>query len=110
MSKRGHSMLQQPSSIDQLEECLNRFKLMRASQPVSYDETRQTWHLVCYQEVMQVLADTSRYVLPGADEADSPSTSSTASLFPRIAQRLLSQVLTPRSVRELTPQVREITY
>jgi cytochrome P450 len=102
-------MLQQPSSIDQLEECLERFKLMRATQPVSYDEARQTWHLVCYQEVLQVLADTSRYVLPGADEAASPPTSSTGSLFPRIAHRLLSQVLTPRSVGELTPQVREIT-
>jgi cytochrome P450 len=103
-------MLQQPSSIDQLKECLDRFKLMRASQPVSYDEARQTWHLVCYQEVLQVLADTSRYVLPGADEAAFPPTSSAGSLLPRIAQRLLSQVLTPRSVGELTPQVREITH
>jgi cytochrome P450 len=29
-------MLQRPSSIDQLKEYLDRFKLMRATQPVSY--------------------------------------------------------------------------
>ena len=103
-------MLQRPSSIDQLKECFDRFKLMRASQPVSYDEARQTWHLVCYEEVLQVFADTSRFVPPGADGAASPPTSSTGPLFPRVAQRLLSQVLTPRSVSELTPRVVEITH
>ncbi|HKF36466.1 MAG TPA: hypothetical protein VKB35_06150, partial [Ktedonobacteraceae bacterium] len=102
-------MLQRPSSIDQLKACLDRFKLMRASQPVSYDEARQTWHLVCYQEVLQVLADTGRFVPPGANEDASHPTSSTRPLFPHVAQRLLSQVLTPRSVSELTPRVRAIT-
>lgn len=103
-------MLERPSSIDQLKECFDRFKLMRASQPVSYDEAKQSWHLVCYQEVLQVFADTSRFVPPGADRAASPATSSTGPLFPRVAQRLLSQVLTPRSVSELTPRVVEITH
>ncbi|HEX6554833.1 MAG TPA: cytochrome P450 [Ktedonobacteraceae bacterium] len=103
-------MLERPSSIDQLRKCLDRFKRIRASQPVSYDEAGQSWHLVCYQEVLQVLADTSRFVPPGADGAASPPTSSTGPLFPRVAQRLLSQVLTPRSVSELTPRVIEITH
>jgi len=39
---------------------------MRASQPASYDEAMQSWHLVCYQEVLQVLADTSHFVPPRA--------------------------------------------
>ena len=103
-------MLLRPSSIDQLEECLDRFKLMRASQPVSYDEAMQSWHLVCYREVLQVLADTNRFVPPGANGDASPHASSTGPLFPRVAQRLLSQVLTPRSVSELAPQVKEITH
>jgi cytochrome P450 len=103
-------MLQRPSSIDQLEECFDRFKLMRASQPIWYDEAMQSWHLVCYQEVLQVLADTSLFVPPGAYANASHSTSSAGPLFPRVAQRLLSQVLTPRSVGELTPRVREITH
>src|SRR5215471_11581471 len=103
-------MLQQPSSIDQLEECLDRFRLMRASRPVSYDEARQSWHLVCYQEVLQVLADTSHFVPPGVYANASHSTSSAGPLFPRVAQSLLSQVLTPRSVGDLTPRVREITH
>ena len=103
-------MLQQPSSIDQLKECLDRFKLMRASQPVSYDEAMESWHLVCYQEVLQVLADTSRFVPPEAVGAAYPPTSSTGPLFPRVAQRLLSHVLTPRSVSELTPRVVDITH
>ena len=103
-------MLQRPSSIDQLEQCFDRFKLMRASQPVSYDEAMQSWHLVCYQEVLQVLADTSHFVPPGAHAGASPPTSSTGPLFPPVAQRLLSQVLTPRSVSELTPRVKEITH
>ena len=108
--KRPKVMLQRPSSIDQLKECFDNFKRMRISQPVSFDEARRTWHLVCYQEVLQVLADTGRFVLPETDGAVSPPTSSAGSLFPRIAQRLLSQVLTPRSVSELTPRVREITH
>src|SRR5215469_3495715 len=110
MRKRPDDMLQRPSSIDQLEECFERFKLMRASQPVSYDEAMQSWHLVCYQEVLQVLADTSHFVPPGAHAGASPLTSSTGPLFPPVAQRLLSQVLTPRSVSELTPRVKEITH
>ena len=81
--------LQRPSSIDLLKEYLDRFKLMRASQPVSYDEARQSWHLVCYQEVLQVLADTTRFVPPGANGDTSHPTSSTGPLFPHVAQRLL---------------------
>ena len=103
-------MLERPSSIDQLKECWDRFKLMRASQPVSYDEAIQSWHLVCYQEVLQVLADTSCFVQPGTDGAASHPTSSTGPLFPPIALRLLSQAITPRSVSELTPRITEITH
>ena len=109
MRKRRHRMLQRPSSIDQLKECFDGFKQMRASQPVWYDEAMQSWHLVCYQDVLQVFADTDRFVPPETNGAASSGASSTGPLFPRTAQRLLSHVLTPRSVSALSPRVREIT-
>ena len=109
MRKRQQSMLQRPSSIDRLKECFDGFQQLRASQPVWYDEAVQSWHLVCYQDVLQVFADTSRFVPPETEGAASSGGSSTGPLFPRTAQRLLSHVLTPRSVSALIPRVREMT-
>jgi hypothetical protein len=95
-------LLLRPSSIDQLTECLDSFKQLRTSQPVWYDEETNSWNLVCYQEVLQVFADTSSYVLLEAVGATSADPAAAGPLIPRTAERLLGQVLTPRSVSELS--------
>jgi cytochrome P450 family 109 len=106
--KRARVMIQRPSSMEQLAERFAHLKQMRESQPAVYDDATDSWHLVRYQEVLQVLTDATHFIPLGMEEADSHTVSSLYPLPYPLVQRLLSSALTPGGVSELASRMTKI--
>lgn len=86
---------------------------MRESDPVSYDEATRSWHLVRYEDVWQVLRDSSRFTSMETAGAASHSFSHLIALDPPQHQRvrkLLIQALPPRFVSQFAPRITELVH
>lgn len=94
---------------------LSKFRQMRMSSPVHFQEQKGTWHVYKYEDVKAVLSDHERYssqfrTVPPNEE---PIESSVLRRDPpkhRQLRSLVSQAFSPRAVEALIPLIRSVTH
>jgi cytochrome P450 len=100
-------MIYPPVSIAQLPQRLARFKQLRETTPVVYDDGTQRWHVFRYADALQVLTDTKHFVPIGYGGASLPlfTNSMTYPSRQALARALVRQAAAPRIAAELRPHI-----
>ena len=102
------SMMHPLVSTGQLAQRFARFKRLRETTPVVYDEVTQCWHVFRYADALRVLTDTNRFASAGFDAASLPPFASNSTMDPsrqQLVRALLRQAAPLRLVAELTPHI-----
>jgi cytochrome P450 len=92
------------------------YRSMRATQPVSYDEKANVWHVFGYEDVARALTDhdtfsSDRGALTGEAAVDDPRLSTMFTMDPprhRQMRNLVSVAFTPATVHRVLPRIRSI--
>jgi cytochrome P450 len=100
-------MMYPPTSTDQLAQSFARFKQLRETTPVLYDDATQHWHVFRYADALQVLTDPKRFAPIGYDGASLPLLTNSMIDLSRqpLVRRLVRQATPPRLVIELMPHI-----
>ncbi len=95
------------ASTDQLAQRFARFKQLRETTPVVYDDATQRWHVFRYADALQVLTDPKHFAPIGHDGASLPQFADRTIDPSRqpLARTLVRQATPPRLVIELKPQI-----
>ncbi len=101
------SMMHPLVSTDQLAQRFARFKQLRETTPVVYDDATQRWHVFRYADAAQVLTDPKHFAPIGSDGASLPLFANNMIEPSRqpLASTLVRQAAPPRLVIELMPQI-----
>ncbi len=97
-------MVQRPSTTGQLVEVFAQFQRMREAQPVSYDQATASWHLFRYDEVEQVLTNSTHF--SAGEPYDVTSSRACNPLQHHLVRGLIGRSLTPHAVNQLAPYIR----
>jgi len=97
-------MVQRPSTTGQLVEVFAQFQRMREAQPVSYDQATASWHLFRYDEVEQVLTNSTHF--SAGEPYDVTSSRACNPLQHHLVRGLIGRSLTPHTVNQLVPYIR----
>lgn len=123
-TRKGFTMLQTLSTLDDVQNLYHRFAQMRETQPVWRDEQSGCWHVFRYDDVYTVITDyhrfSSEFRRPGlVARKDTTTTSgqprmgrSLLGMDPpehRQYRNLVSSAFTPRAIDRLRGRVAEIT-
>jgi cytochrome P450 len=94
-------------STDQLAQRFARFKLLRETTPVVYDDATQRWHVFRYADALQVLNDTQHFAPIGYDGTSLPlfTNSMIDPARQAFARMLVCQAAPLRIVTELMPHM-----
>jgi cytochrome P450 len=109
--------MQTPTYKDQLFAPYEWYRLMRATQPVFYDEESHCWHVFRYADVLRVLSEYTTFssdprTLEVEIPREAPILSSILRMDPprhRQLRNLATLAFTPRMVAKLAPRIRAIT-
>jgi cytochrome P450 family 109 len=101
-------MIQRPATMDQLAERMASFEQLRKTRPVFYDVQNESWHVFRYDDVLQVLTETSRFAVPEQEVEPGDRASGAVESVPSPhLLALLAQALPPRMVHGLAPRIVE---
>src|SRR6266545_5613515 len=95
-------------STNQLAQRFARFKQLRETTPVVYDDATQRWHVFCYADALRVVTDTNRFAPAGFDAASLPLFASSGAIDPprqQLVRALVRQAAPLRLVAEITPHI-----
>jgi cytochrome P450 len=102
-------MLQRPSSTGELAAVFAHFQWMRDAQPVSYDQATASWHVFRYDEVEQVLSNSSYFPTVVAHDAGTPHDCHHIALNASqhyLIQRIMEQGMKAHDVKKLAQHIR----
>ena len=98
------------SIADFLALPLERYRHLRASQPVVYDLAYDTWNVYRYADAVRVLNDPSTFSSePRSPETALPSIVGMDGARHRKLRSLVTQAFTPRMVEQLAPRIVAVT-
>src|SRR5260221_3145489 len=100
-------MMYPPTSTAQLAQSFARFKQLRETTPVLYDDATQHWHVFRYDDALQVLTDPQHFAPIGYDGASLPllTNSMIDPSRQRLVRTLVRQATPPRLVIDLKPHI-----
>ena len=102
------SMMHPLVSTDQLAQRFARFKQLRETTPMVYDDATQRWHVFGYVDALRVLTDTNHFAPAGCDGVSLPLFASSGAIVPprqQLVRTLVRQAAPLRLVAELTPHI-----
>jgi cytochrome P450 len=107
LRKLSVEMIDPLASTAQLTQHFARFKQLRETTPVVYDDATQRWHVFRYADALQVLTDTKHFAPIGYDGASLPLFTNSMIDPSRqpFARTLVRQAAPLRIVTELIPHI-----